>query len=241
MKSVAGAGARSSWMPWVTDTAAPATNRPSAASSDQTYASRPCPSGCARSRGRRERRWATSSKTWLPVSAQECAASASSEADPVTTAATDFAIATRRLAAKAIRTVVTLADAVASDGSACGPRSCFETVAVARSARPTGHHRDRASADRRWPGNHPARNRLASAFAGDPPRSGRRRPCHEVREAPRSQDRATGGACHCARESRFRSPRAAIRPRATRCCGSSAERRSSRRCRDDGRLDALPR
>jgi hypothetical protein len=45
--------------------------------------------------------------------AQECAASASIDADPVTTAATDFATATRRLAAKAMRTVVRLAEPAA--------------------------------------------------------------------------------------------------------------------------------
>src|SRR5580765_1132658 len=51
-----------------------------------------------------------SRNTPLPVSAQECAASARSDADPVTTAATDFATATSKLAAKATRTVVRLAD-----------------------------------------------------------------------------------------------------------------------------------
>ena len=40
-KSLAGSGLTSSWTPCVTDTAAPATNSPSAANSDQTYASRP--------------------------------------------------------------------------------------------------------------------------------------------------------------------------------------------------------
>jgi hypothetical protein len=44
------------------------------------------------------------------VSAQECAASASSDADPVTTAAIDFATPTRTLAPKAIHTVLALAD-----------------------------------------------------------------------------------------------------------------------------------
>jgi hypothetical protein len=58
---------------------------------------------------------ATSRNTSLPASAQECAASARIEADPVTAAAPVFAIATRRLAANAIRTVVTLADAFARD------------------------------------------------------------------------------------------------------------------------------
>ncbi len=36
-----GSGVMISWTPRVTDTAAPATNSPSAANSDQTYASRP--------------------------------------------------------------------------------------------------------------------------------------------------------------------------------------------------------
>ena len=35
-KSLAGSGVISSWIPWVIETAAPATNRPSAANSDQT-------------------------------------------------------------------------------------------------------------------------------------------------------------------------------------------------------------
>src|SRR5690349_20719954 len=51
-----------------------------------------------------------SRNTSLPVSAQECAASASIDADPVTTAATDLATATTKFAAKAIRTVVRLAE-----------------------------------------------------------------------------------------------------------------------------------
>lgn len=46
----------------------------------------------------------------MPVSAQECAASAVSDADPVTTAATDLATATRRLAPSATSTVTTLSD-----------------------------------------------------------------------------------------------------------------------------------
>ena len=42
----------------MTETAAPATNSPSAANSDQTYASRPWPSGCRGSGARAERRLA---------------------------------------------------------------------------------------------------------------------------------------------------------------------------------------
>ncbi|MDX6335184.1 MAG: hypothetical protein QOG05_2524, partial [Streptosporangiaceae bacterium] len=60
--------------------------------------------------GRRDRRLAISRKTSLPASAQECAASARSDADPVTTAATDFAAATSTLTPKATRTVVTLSE-----------------------------------------------------------------------------------------------------------------------------------
>src|SRR4029079_11474755 len=91
-----------------TETAAPATNRPTAASRDHTYASRPWPSGCARSGGRYDRRLATSRVTESPVSAQECAASASIDADPVRTAATDFATPTRTLAPRATSTVLAL-------------------------------------------------------------------------------------------------------------------------------------
>src|SRR4029077_11056761 len=58
----------------------------------------------------------------LPVSAQECAASARIDADPVTTAATDFATATRRLAAKATRTVVRLAEPAPRAARDSGPR-----------------------------------------------------------------------------------------------------------------------
>ena len=103
-------GVRSSWMPRATDTVAPATNRPIAANSDQTYASRPYPNGCARSGARRDRRLAIIRKTSLPASAQECAASATSDADPVSAAATDFAAAMSTLTPKATSTVVTLSD-----------------------------------------------------------------------------------------------------------------------------------
>jgi len=97
-------------MPCVTEIAAPATNRPRAANSDQTYASRPWPNGCCGSAGRCERRLAMSRKTSLPASAQECAASASSEAEPVMTAAADLASAMSRLAANATTTVTKLPD-----------------------------------------------------------------------------------------------------------------------------------
>ncbi len=120
-KWLAGSGWMSSWMPCVTDTAAPATNSPRAANSDHTYASRPWPTGCAASGGRRERRWAISRKISLPVSAHECAASATNDADPVTTAATDFATAISTLAPKATRTVVRLSDAAGSRSKGTDP------------------------------------------------------------------------------------------------------------------------
>jgi hypothetical protein len=49
-------------------------------------------------------------KTSLPVSAQECAASASIDAEAVTTAANDLATAMRRLAPNATSTVRRLSD-----------------------------------------------------------------------------------------------------------------------------------
>ena len=109
-KSLAGSGSKSSWMPWVIDTAAPATNSPSAANSDQTYASRPKPSGCRSSAGRLDRLLAIIRKISLPVSAQECAASATIEAEPVSAAAQLLATATRKLAPKAISTVSVLSE-----------------------------------------------------------------------------------------------------------------------------------
>jgi hypothetical protein len=67
-----------------------------------------------------------SRNTSLPVSAQECAASASIDADPVTTAATDFATATRRVAAKATRIVVRLAEPAPRVARASEPRNGSE-------------------------------------------------------------------------------------------------------------------
>src|SRR6478672_13772039 len=57
------------------------------------------------SRGRADLRSAKNRNTWLPVSAQECAASAAIEAEPERTAATDFAAATSTFATKAMMTV----------------------------------------------------------------------------------------------------------------------------------------
>ena len=87
------------------DTTAPAVNSPKAANIDHTYASRPKPIGCRVSRPRSERRSAMSRKISLPASAQEWAASASIDAEPVMKAATDLATAISRLAPKAITTV----------------------------------------------------------------------------------------------------------------------------------------
>jgi hypothetical protein len=85
------------------ETPAPTANSPNAAKSDHVrFAS--VPVGCRASRGRADRRVATR-KTSLPVSAHECAASASMLAAPVSTAATVFAIATRRFAPRAMSTV----------------------------------------------------------------------------------------------------------------------------------------
>src|SRR5512132_661439 len=64
-----------------------------------------------------------SRSTSLPVSAQEGAASASIDADPVTTAATDLATATRRLATKATRTVVRLAESAPRVAGESWPRN----------------------------------------------------------------------------------------------------------------------
>ncbi|GAA4036974.1 hypothetical protein GCM10023063_22370 [Arthrobacter methylotrophus] len=79
---------------------------------DHTYASLPYPIGWAASRRFDDRLSATSKKTWFPVSAQEWADSAIIEADPVRTAATVFAAATRRFAAKAKITVMSDEDGI---------------------------------------------------------------------------------------------------------------------------------
>src|SRR5664279_4390960 len=111
-KSVAGSGEISSWTPCVMETAAPATNSPSAANNDQTYASRPNPRGCSGSGGRRDLLFAMIRKISLPVSAQECAASATRDAEPVIIAAKDLATAIRKLAPKATSTVNVLSVSV---------------------------------------------------------------------------------------------------------------------------------
>src|SRR4029078_9085167 len=70
-----------------------------------------------------------SRKTSLPESAQECAASASSDAEPVTTAAAHLATGTRRLAARAMRTVVRLAEPAPPAARQSGPRNGSEFTA----------------------------------------------------------------------------------------------------------------
>jgi hypothetical protein len=137
-KCSAGSGWNSSWTPCVTETAPPATNSPSAANSAHTYASRPWPDGWARSGGRLDRRSAISRKISLPVSAHECAASATSDADPVSTAAPDFATAITRLAVKATRTVTRLSDVT-------DPRSCGISASGSRGS-VTGATRGRGGA-----------------------------------------------------------------------------------------------
>ena len=92
------------------ETAPPAASSPSAATSDQTYASFPLPMGCLASGGRRERRFAVMRNISLPLSAHECAASATIEAEPVTAAATDLATATSTFIRKATNTVVVVAE-----------------------------------------------------------------------------------------------------------------------------------
>jgi hypothetical protein len=69
--------------------------------------------GYLASGGRRERRLAVMRKISLPLSAHECAASASIEADPVSAAATDLATATSTFIRNATSTVVVLADLLA--------------------------------------------------------------------------------------------------------------------------------
>src|SRR2546421_8939622 len=81
---------------------------PTAASSDQKYRSLPCPNGCRRSAGRRDRRSAVSSSTSVTESPTEWAASDSSAADPVSSPASALSTAMPTLTASATRTVPTL-------------------------------------------------------------------------------------------------------------------------------------
>src|SRR5690348_16884391 len=91
---------------------------PTAASSDQTYRSLPCPNGCALSAGRRDRRSAVSRSTSVTESPTECAASDSSAADPVTRPAIALSTAMPTFAASARSTVTELSDGAGpADGS----------------------------------------------------------------------------------------------------------------------------
>src|SRR4051812_46159869 len=90
---------------------------PTAASSDQTYRSLPCPNGCALSAGRRDRRSAVRSSSSVTESPTEWAASDSSAADPVNSPAIVLSTAMPALAASASRTVAELSDVpVPADG-----------------------------------------------------------------------------------------------------------------------------
>jgi hypothetical protein len=83
-----------------------------------------------------DRRSAISRKISLPVSAHECAASATSDADPVSTAAADFATAISRLAVKATRTVVRLSDE--TDPRSCGIRESASRDSLTGATRARG-------------------------------------------------------------------------------------------------------
>src|ERR1035438_1303799 len=92
-------------MPSKMENPAPAMKMPNAASSDQKYRSCPYPNGCSSSAGRMPSRSEVNRKTWLRVSANEWAASASMALEPVRIPATSLAIMTMMLAPPAISTV----------------------------------------------------------------------------------------------------------------------------------------
>src|SRR5438270_6197708 len=93
---------------------------PTAASSDQTYRSLPCPNGCCLSAGRRERRNAVSRSTSVTESPTECAAADSSAADPVNRPANALSTAMPTLAASASRTVAALSPAPGCSAGGAG-------------------------------------------------------------------------------------------------------------------------
>ena len=115
-------------MPCVTDTAAPATNSPSAANSDHTYASRPWPSGCAGQAGGGTAGWRSAGRSRCRRPPTNAPPRPPVDADPVTTAATDFATATRTLAPKATSTVMTLSDPLASSAPGHGAEQIVGSV-----------------------------------------------------------------------------------------------------------------
>src|SRR4051812_31808529 len=90
---------------------------PTAASSDQTYRSLPCPNGWALSAGRTDRRNAVSRSTSVTESPTEWAASDSSAADPVNSPAIVLSTAIPTFAASARRTVTELSEGPAGAGS----------------------------------------------------------------------------------------------------------------------------
>src|SRR6476620_12333680 len=92
-------------MPCQIETTAPAENRPKAATSDHTYVARPYPRGWSSSRGFCPFFSAMSRNTSLPVSAQECAASAIIDAEPVRQPDPVLAAANSPLAIRAMMTV----------------------------------------------------------------------------------------------------------------------------------------
>jgi hypothetical protein len=91
--------------PSPTERVPPTRKMPSAARNAQKYRSCPRPNGCSASGSPDDLRSPTNSSTSLPVSATEWAASAHSEAEPVNSAATVFAMAIPRFAATATTTV----------------------------------------------------------------------------------------------------------------------------------------
>ena len=105
-------GRSRSRIPCLIDTAAPATNKPERREQRPDVDLPPvAQSDARRRRAAAPRRLAISRKIWLPVSAQECAASATIDADPDSTAATVLATATHRFATNATSTVRLLSPA----------------------------------------------------------------------------------------------------------------------------------
>ena len=98
--------------PSYTEKIAPATKMPTAASRDQKNRAFPYPNGWMGSAGRAATLRLASRKTWLMVSATECAASASIELEPLTKPPMSLATAISRFAASATSTVILLSDGI---------------------------------------------------------------------------------------------------------------------------------
>ena len=107
-KSLAGSGWASSETPCVMDTPAPDREQPDRSEQRPHVDLAAVTERVRSSAGFAARRCAMSRNTSLPVSAHECAASASIDADPVITAAAVLAIAMSMLATNATMTVSTL-------------------------------------------------------------------------------------------------------------------------------------